>query len=208
MSTSNHTTSSRSDRRVRAARAVAFVGVVGVVAAVAAGATGWARSGSSEFEPVVRIRQRVPEAVELEVRETVAEFVAVFDARRGCIGGAELLLVGEVDGGDARYDAAENLIEIAIPTSPGRFRESLVHELAHHVDSSCADAAVLRTDVMATVGATDWAGQERWEDRPSELWAESVVQIVLGERVRFERSVRLDPAVVDAARRWIVGPKG
>jgi hypothetical protein len=31
---------------------------------------------------------------------------------------------------------------------------------------------------------------------------------VLGERVRFERSVRLDPAVVDAARRWIVGPKG
>ena len=157
-------------------------------------------------EPVVRLRQRVPAAVEQEVRATVAAFVAVFESHRGCIGGAELELVRRIDDGDARYVAADELIEIEIPTSPRRFRESLVHELAHHVDHSCPHAAALRTDLMETVGATHWTGQERWERRPSELWAEAVVEIVLGERVRFERSVPLDPGVVEAARRWIAQP--
>jgi hypothetical protein len=205
MSTSNRTTSSPSDRfrRVRLAGAVALVVVLVVVGI---GAAVRARAGSSGAEPVVRTRQRVPPEVEQEVRATVADFVAVFETRRGCIGGAELLLVRRIDDGDARYVAAEDLIEIEIPTSPRRFRESLVHELAHHVEHSCADADVLRTDVMTAMGATDWTGQERWEQRPSELWAESVVEIVLDERVRFERFVPLDRGVVDAVRRWIVHP--
>lgn len=180
--------------------------LAGVVIGVGVGVAVWARSGSAAVEPVVRMRQRVPAAVEQEVRAAVADFVAVFEARRSCIGGAELELVRDVDDGDARYVAAEGLIEIKIPTSPRRFRESLVHELAHHVDESCPDADVLRTDVMTAMGATDWTGQERWEQRPSELWAESVVEIVLGERVRFERSIPLDHGVVDTARRWIAQP--
>lgn len=178
--------------------------IVGVIFGV--GAAVRARSGNAAAEPVVRLRQRVPADVEQEVRATVGDFVAVFAARRGCIGGAELQLVRDVDDGDARYVAAEALIEIEIPTSARRFRDSLVHELAHHVDHSCPDADVLRTDVMTAIGATDWTGQARWEQRPSELWAEAVVEIVLGERVRFERSVPLEHGVVDAARRWIVQP--
>jgi hypothetical protein len=183
---------------------VLVIVVIGVVVGV--GAAVRARSGSAAGEPVVRMRQRVPAEVEQEVRATTADFVAVFAARRGCIGGAELQLVREVDDGDARYVAAENLIEIEIPTSPRRFRDSLVHELAHHVDHACPDADTLRTDVMTATGATDWTGQERWEQRPSELWAEAVVEIVLGERVRSARSIPLDDGVVDAARRWIVQP--
>jgi hypothetical protein len=206
MSTSNRTTSSRSDPRRRIRLAVALVVGAGVIAGVVVGGAVWVRSERGAAEPVVRMRQRVPPHVEQEVRATVADFVAVFETRRGCIGGAELSLVRGIDDGDARYVAAEDLIEIEIPTSPRRFRESLVHELAHHVEHSCADADVLRTDVMTAMGATDWTGQERWEQRPSELWAESVVEIVLDERVRFERSVPLDRGVVDAVRRWIVHP--
>jgi hypothetical protein len=203
MPTSNRTTSSPSDRR-RRLRLIGAVVLVGVIVGV--GAVARARSGSVSAEPVVRMRQRVPTAVEQEVRIAVADFVGVFAARRRCIGGAELQLVHEIDDGDARYVAAEYLIEIEIPTSPRRFRESLVHELAHHVDHSCPDADVLRTELVTVVGATGWTGQERWEDRPSELWAEAVVEIVLGERVRFERSVPLDHGVVEAARRWIGDP--
>jgi hypothetical protein len=209
MLTSNRTTSSRSDRRRRLAGTVApgvVIAAVVIAAVVSVGVAVRARSVNVAAEPVVRMRQRVPAVVEQEVRATVADFVAVFEARRNCIGGAELQLVRELDDGDARYVAAEDLIEIEIPTSPRRFRESLVHELAHHVDRSCPDADVLRTDVMAMIGATDWTGQERWEQRPSELWAEAVVEIVLGERVRFERSIPLDERVVDAARRWIARP--
>lgn len=205
MSTSNRTTSSPSDRlrRVRLAGAVALVLVLVVIGI---GAAVRARAESSEAEPVVRMRQRVPPVVEQEVRATVAAFVVVFAARRECIGGAELDLVRHVDDGDARYVAAEDLIEIEIPTSPRRFRESLVHELAHHVEHSCSDADRLRSDVKAAIGATDWTGQDRWEQRPSELWAEAVVELVLGDRVRFERSLPLDARVVGAARRWIVEP--
>lgn len=180
--------------------AVAVVGVVGLGA--------WARSDDAEVAPVVRLRHPVPEAVEAEVRATVADVVAVFASRRDCIGGAELELVRELEGGDARYLPSEHLIRIEIPTSPRRFRESLVHELAHHIERSCPDAEVLRADLMTAVDATSWTGQERWEDRPSELWAEAVVEIVLGERVRFQRSVPLDDGVVDAARRWIATPSG
>jgi hypothetical protein len=204
MLTSNRTTSSPSDRR--RVRLIWAVVLVGAIVAVGVGAAVRARSASVAAEPVVRMRQRAPAAVEEEVRATVADFVAVFAARRDCIGGAELELVRELDDGDARYLAADDLIEIEIPTSPRRFRESLVHELAHHVENSCPDAAVLRTDVMTAIGAKDWTGQEHWEQRPSELWAEAVVEIVLGERVRFERSIPLDHGVAEAARRWIVQP--
>ena len=206
MPTSNRATSSPSDRR-RPGRLIWVVGLVGVVVGVGVGAVVLARS-AGVAEPVVRLRQRVPAEVEQEVRATVADFVAVFEAHRGCIGGAELELVRRVDDGDARYVAADELIEIEIPTSPRRFRESLVHELAHHVDHSCPHAATLRHDLMTVLGATDWTGQQRWERRPSELWAEAVVEIVLGERVRFGRTVPLDRELVETSRRWIVGPSG
>jgi hypothetical protein len=98
------------------------------------------------------------------------------------------------------------VIEIEIPTSPRRFRDSLVHELAHHVERRCADFANLREELLAITGADSWAGQPRWADRPSELWAESVVEIVVGERVRFGRTVRLEPSLVEAVRDWIAGP--
>jgi hypothetical protein len=59
---------------------------------------------------------------------------------------------------------------------------------------------------MTAIGAIDWTGQERWDQRPSELWAEAVVEIVLGERIRFGRSIALDADLVRAARRWIDRP--
>ena len=54
-------------------------------------------------------------------------------------------------------------------------------------------------------GGETWSGQARWEDRPAEHWAEAVVEVSLGERVRFGRSMPLDPAVVEAVRAWAAG---
>ena len=114
-----------------------------------------------------------------------------------------MVLVDDVPDGDARYLRAEAVIEIEIPTSPRRFRDSLVHELAHHVERRCPDFPVVRNEVLAITGADSWTGQPRWADRPSELWAESVVEVVLGERVRFGRTVPLDPALVEVVGSWI-----
>jgi hypothetical protein len=154
----------------------------------------------------VQFTQVVPADVDAETRDAVAAFVDVFAGRRDCVGGAQLELVDDVDGGDARYRPEDATIEVAIPTSPRRYRESLVHELAHHVERACPDFADAESAILAAIGDPDrpWASSAMpWEERPAEIWAESVVQLVLGERVRFARTMPLDPAVVDAARSWI-----
>lgn len=186
----------RTRRWVIAAIAGALVGAVGVAVAVAA----WPRA---DREPVVRLVQPVPADVEAEVRAAVAEFVAVFEPRRDCIGGAAVELVATVGGGDARYRAEHALIEIEIPTTPERFRESLVHELAHHVEHSCADFDELRVAILELQGETAWASQPHWPDRPSEQWAETVVAIVLDERVRHGGEIPLDLELIELVAAWI-----
>lgn len=181
--------------------AVAAVVVVAVVVATVGWAT-WPRPQASD--PVVRFVQPVPTDVESEARAAVADFVAVFDARRGCAGTAEVVLVRDVEGGDARYLDSEGVIEIEIPTTPERFRESLIHELAHHVEHRCLDFAELRRAWTEQTGIV-WSGQDRWEDRPSEQWAEVVVEVVLGERMLHDDDMPIDANLVVLAVDWIEG---
>jgi hypothetical protein len=183
------------------AAAVALIGLATVVAVIV-----W--PADPRREPVVTFLQPIPDDVETEARSAVAAFTDRFASRRECVGGADVVLVDEVSDGDARYLAADGVIEIEIPTSPRRFRDSLVHELAHHVEHRCPDFDLLRDEVLTLTGADAWTGQPRWADRPSELWAESVVEVVLGERVRFGRAVPLDPALVDAVRTWAAADPG
>lgn len=176
------------------------VGVAGIVAGAVllVGACGG-------DEPLVTFRQDVPDDVEAEAIDAVAAFNGTFSARRGCVDGVEVVLVDHVEGGDARYVGDAATIEIAIPTSPRRFRESLLHELAHHVEHRCAEFDRLAEQILSLTGGETWSGQARWEDRPAEHWAEAVVEVSLGERVRFGRSMPLDPAVVEAVRAWAAG---
>ena len=191
-------------RIVVAAIAAVVLGLAAVIAVVAVLAWPSAEPG----EPVVSFVQPVPDDVETEARSAVADFVDRFASRRDCAGGAEVVLVDDVPDGDARYVRADAVIEIEIPTSPRRFRDSLVHELAHHVEQRCPDFALLRDRILVLTGADSWTGQPRWADRPSEMWAEAVVEVVLGERARFGRSVPLDPALVDAVSEWAAADPG
>jgi hypothetical protein len=210
--TQSATASPPPDERRRHGRRLVVAGAIATIvgAAVAGAIVAW--PSDEQAAPVVTFVQPVPHDVETEARSAVAAFVERFATRRECAGGAEVLLVDEVPDGDARYLPAEAVIEIEIPTSPRRFRDSLVHELAHHVEHRCPDFTALRDEVLALTGATAWTGQHRWADRPSELWAESVVEVVLGERVRFGRSVPIPPVLVDAVRDWAdgdpTGPSG
>ena len=188
-------------RRRRTMAIVAIV-VVGVALAAGVGVAAWPRH---DHRPLVRLVQHVPDDVEREARAAVARFASVFAARRGCIPTAEVVLVREIEGGDARYLAEDAIVEIQIPTTPARFRESLVHELAHHVELTCPAFGELRAAWLAGVAETAWSGQERWEDRPSEQWAETVVEIVLGERRLHGDEMSLDAERSAAAAAWIAG---
>ncbi|NNE11085.1 MAG: hypothetical protein HKN41_02445 [Ilumatobacter sp.] len=158
-------------------------------------------------EGLLRSDQDLPADVRAEIVAVEQRFTAAFEGRLGCWPTATLRLVSKVEGGDARYVAGRRLIEIAIPTTPARFRESLVHELAHHVEASCDDFAELRTVLAPMFGHHEqgWTEGATWEETPSELWAEAVVQVVLGERLLHAEDMPLPAAAVEAVDAWAAG---
>ena len=197
--TSHSPDRSRVDRRV--------VGWVAAAAAVVAGAVAFAVTrqaladdGRAELTAV----QDVPDDVQGELDATWDRFAQRFDARMRCVDDVSVELVRAIDVGDARYVVADARIEIKIPTTPARFRESLVHELAHHVEHTCADFGELREVLHPELGdpGRRWAGGDDWEHVPSERWAEAVVQLVNGERIRHVDEVTVDPVVVDMVAAW------
>lgn len=172
--------------------AVAGLAGFGLTSAVGGG------SPSADLE----VLQDVPDDVRAELDTTWNRFVERFPARRTCTADVAVLLVAEVEGGDARYVAGDARIEIQIPTTPARFRESFAHELAHHVERTCAEFDVVRPALLDAIGGTDWFEGDTWEAIPSESWAEAVVLVLNGERVRHHDELPLDDRVVDLVRRW------
>lgn len=148
--------------------------------------------------------QPVPDDVTLELVTVWQGFLELFQQRADCIPDVTVWLVDDVTGGDARYLPVESRIEVAIPTSPRRFRESVAHELAHHLEHGCAEFSELRDALSDELDPTGsgWHAGDRWEEIPSERWAEHVVHLVNGERVRFADDIPLFPAVLDEITRW------
>ena len=162
-----------------------------MLAAVFAGSFSSVRVLSTELAKADLVTaQDWPVDVEAEVAATWEAFTGRFDARRTCFEDVEVRLVRELAAGDARYQPDERRVEILIPTSPRRFRESLVHELAHHVERTCASHAELRTELGYPTWE-EWTSGSEWEEVPAERWAEAVVQLVNGERVRIRQLVDL-----------------
>jgi len=176
-----------------------------VVVCVALGALGYIAvdaAGSDERGRLLLV-QDLPDDVRIETDTVWHRFLARFEGRRNCFADVRLVLVDDVVGGDARYVSDEALIQIEIPTTPARFRESLVHELAHHVERTCDEFAELRTVLHAAFGAEQaWTGDSPWVDSPSERWAETVVQLVNGERLLHAEEMPIDPSVVDTVASW------
>ena len=175
-----------------------------VVATVLTGAV-WA---AFEFGPSIDPRQRLPDDVALLTASTWDRFEAAFPAQAGCLTDVELELVEEVAGGAARYIASERLILIEIPTSPRRYVESLTHELAHHLDAGCdADLAIGAT--IRTAQGLDpqapWEGARAWAARPSEHYAEAVLEYVTGDRYTHADVIDVSEEGLDVVRAWAGG---
>lgn len=172
-----------------------------VTVGLAGGCT--AEAASTPFVVV----QDVPDDVRAELDDVWERFGRSAPARVDCVDEVTVVLVREVAGGDARYLADEQRIEIEIPTSPRRFRESVVHELAHHLDATCSEVDPVREEILGVLDreAEGWSVGETWFTTPDEIWAEALVEVVNGERVRFVRTMPVPPGVVDAVERWASG---
>lgn len=175
---------------------------VGVAAYASVGAIGGIVSG--EGDPVLRFTQDVPADVLSASASVWTSFRERFHGRLACIDDVTVTLERSVEGGDARYVTAETRIEIEIPTTPSRFEESLAHELAHHLERNCSEIAPLRAQIAGLLDAADqpWSTGAAWAETPSERFAEAVVELVNGTRVRHVDTMPVEPEVVRLIARW------
>jgi hypothetical protein len=149
------------------------------------------------------VPQDVPDDVRAELDIAWVRFLDRFDAQRDCFGDITVVLVRQVAGGDARYVVDGAVIEIEIPTTPARFRESFVHELAHHVEATCPRFRELRAELHPLLGpGRDWSDGAVWYDVPAERFAEHVVELVNGERVRHAAEIPIDARVTGLIAAW------
>lgn len=175
-----------------------------LVAAVLMAAT-WA---AFEIGPSIDPRQDLPDDVALLTAATFDRFEAAFPAQRSCFTDVELELVADVPSGAARYVASDRLILIEIPTSPRRYVESLTHELAHHLDTSCGAEPAIGAAFRAAQGIdpeVPWDDVEAWEARPTEQYAEAVVEYVTGDRYTHADIIDVSRGGVEIVKAWATG---
>lgn len=184
------------------AKAAVVWGLAVVVVVVAAT---WA---ASEIGPSIDPRQDLPDDVALLTSTTWDRFEAAFPARRACLTDVELELLDDVALGAARYVESERLILIEIPTSPRRYVESLTHELAHHLDASCGAELAIGAALRAAQGIdpqVPWDEVEVWEERPTEQYAEVVVEYVTGDRFTHADVIDVSQEAIEVVRDWGIG---
>lgn len=158
--------------------------------------------------PVV-MPQAVPPQVRALVDRTWADFSAAFAARPGCVAPVAAGLVSDLEGdADARYSRRNGTISIEIPTSPTRFPEVLTHELAHHVDETCAAITEIRPFILESQGfdrLQGWTDGDTWDRIPAEHFAESVVELVRGVRLIHADRIEVAPGTIELLASWAEG---
>lgn len=132
-------------------------------------------------------------------------FLAAFPAREDCIAPVTLATAWELSD-RARYLPEQRTIVLRIPWTAPRLSQSLAHELGHHLEHTCPDQVELRSVFLAALGrdpGAPWFEGGSWEETPSELFAEAVSAVVLGDDTRV--TLHLPQEAVQLVRSWGVG---
>ncbi len=115
-----------------------------------------------------------------------AEFEVFASARLDCFGPVTVQASTSL-GDRAQYEPATRTITVLVPRSIPSLRESLVHELAHHVEHDCPAHLDGRPAMIAAMGFPPdaaWFEGDRWPETPSERFSEATVELMLGTRER------------------------
>jgi hypothetical protein len=181
-----------------------IIAIVGIALAATV-AIAWALDTGDESSPTLIVGDSVASDFEALARQTFDEFVVATPAIADCFGAPRLEAAPGLDE-LATYDRHSVTIAVRVPATAPSLTESLVHEFAHHAEAACSSHQELRGDFLTAQGhepGTAWFGDDRWEDRPSEQYAEAVVQVVLGERRRNQLLIRLTPEAVALIADWL-----
>lgn len=123
-------------------------------------------------------------------------FVAAFPALGDCIGEVTLVADHTIDD-RAKYHPETRTMTVRVPGPRALLDRAVVHELAHHLEFSCATHKEMRPAFMAALSRSGeaWFEGAEWGSTPSEIYAEAVVEYVLDER----GSVHTDMGLVEQA---------
>lgn len=158
--------------------------------AVAAALLVVAKSAGQAPAPALRTAAEVPADVAALAEATWARFLDAAPARRSCL--EDVILETDRELAErGRYEPARQVVILRIPHTAPRLERTLVHEFAHHLEFSCTEHEDLRCAFLAAHGhapGTPWFDESlasapptaRWASIPSEQWAETVVELVLG----------------------------
>jgi hypothetical protein len=185
-------------------RSLAFV----LVSAFALAATAMALDAPSGAErepsgPALLVAADVPNDVRLLASSTWAQFLDAFPARQACISPVALRHAWTLPD-RAAYHPDERVVVLRVPETAASLRATLIHEFAHHIEFSCPAHTSLREPFLAAIGSetgSPWFAGQRWEDVPSERFAEAVTVYVLG-RVPSHLRVHVPGAALEEIERW------
>ena len=138
--------------------------------------------------------------------ELWAEFEVFAAGRLDCFGSVTIQASTTLDD-RAQYEPLERTITVLVPRSIPSLRESLVHELAHHVESACPAHEEGRASMLEAMGfpaEAPWFEGDRWPETPSERFAEATVELLLGER-EIAADVFLTETELQSVAQWWSG---
>jgi hypothetical protein len=176
---------------------------VSVFAATAIALDAPSRAEREPFGPALLVGADVPNDVRLLASSTWARFLDAFPARRACISPVALRHAWTLPD-RAAYDPDEWVVVLRVPGTAASLRATLIHEFAHHLEFSCPAHGSLREPFLAAIGSdsgSPWFAGRRWEDVPSERFAEAVTVYVLG-RVPSHLRVHVPGAALEEIERW------
>jgi hypothetical protein len=131
-------------------------------------------------EPRLHIDDSVATDFDAVAEETWDRFLVAFPAQLECIG--DITLVADYDLEDrARYDPDQSQMAVRVPGPRVLLERAVVHELAHHLEFNCDSHEAVRPAFLAALGRdgdAPWFEGEAWENTPSEVFAETVVEVV------------------------------
>ncbi len=153
--------------------------------------------------PELQFDASVPADLRALAAETWQDFLAAHPARQDCIAPAVLSAVWKLDD-RAEYRPASMTVVIRVPGTAPNLRHDLTHEFAHHVEFTCAEHEELRAAFLVAQGfpeSTDWFDAGSWETTPSEHYAETTAEVVLGRRAR-QNGISVSDEAVAVVRHW------
>lgn len=156
--------------------------------------------------PRLRVDASVAPDFQALAEETWTRFLAAFPARIDCMG--EVTLVADPTLADlAAYHIPTATVRVKVPGAAARLQAALVHEWAHHLEHVCPAHRDLRPAFLQALGLppdTPWFTASTWEHTPSEIYAETAVELVLGHRA-MPTKAHVPRQAVEVLRTWAEG---